>query len=143
MLKKIFSFIIFLFLTVGILTLVVSFFLTNRSSFFGKATQGIVDSEVSIENSYLFASPLTAESGNRENIRVTVFILDSQGLGVGAKSVVLDIDPTLTVTPIQNPTDSYGKAVFDVSSQASGLYEIRAKLDEGGVINQSVKVTFR
>lgn len=96
---------------------------------------------VSIENSYMFASPLTAATGNVEKIRVTVFILDGTGAGVSGKIITLKGVENLGVTTVLGTTDMTGKAIFDVAAGTSGSYKISAEV--GGVtLAQSVTVTF-
>jgi hypothetical protein len=94
--------------------------------------------QVKLENSYLFASPLQAQAGNGEKIRVTVFLLDDQGRGVPDKTVVLKEDPNLIIVAVDQTTDTLGKAVFDVSARVPGEY-----FAEGSVDNQLIpqKVT--
>jgi len=96
---------------------------------------------VELNNSYLFASPLRAKAGTGEKIRVTVFILDSEGRGVGGKRVTLGINESLAVEPVQPITDDLGRAVFDLSSVSRNLYLIEASVD-GAIIPQRVNVTF-
>ena len=94
-----------------------------------------------LENSYMFASPLSAATGNVEKIRVTVFILDGTGSGISGKTVVLTGTSALAVTTIQSVTDSTGKATFDVAAGTSGTYTIGATVD-GHSINQTVALVF-
>ncbi len=95
---------------------------------------------VELSNSYLFASPLKARSGG-ERIRITVFILDGQGLGVSGKVVSLGRNDRIQIEEVQGTTDDLGKAVFDVYSNVPGVYQIEAAV-EGRVIPQKVLVTF-
>ena len=72
------------------------------------------------ENSYVFVSPLRAKADDQEKIRTTVFLLNNQGLGVANTAVAFTINPKLNIEIVQGVTDSYGKAVFDVSSKIPG-----------------------
>lgn len=105
------------------------------------ATPTSTPTSVAIENSYIFASPLTAATGNVEKIRITVFILDGTGAGVSGKLVSLTGTDLLAVTSVQATTDSMGRAIFDLAAGADGKYEIGASV--GGVgLTQKVTVTF-
>lgn len=96
---------------------------------------------VVIENSYIFASPLTATTGNFERIRITVFILDGTGSGISGETVALTGVSKLAVYSVQAVTDTIGRALFDVAAGTSGIYEIGASV--GGVsIPQKITVTF-
>lgn len=101
--------------------------LRERTSFLGKATS--TETEYSLENSYVFASPLTAKADASQKIKVTVFLLDGEGRGVANKTVSLNTDPALTITPVQPTTDNKGQAVFEVSSSTPGQYTITPKAD--------------
>ena len=103
--------------------------------------QPVVSSALSLDNSYIFASPLRAKTGG-EKIRVTVFILDTKGLGMQGKSVTVGSGKGLVVTPIQPVTDSQGRATFDVDSgSAPGVFIIQATAD-GATLTQKATITF-
>jgi hypothetical protein len=96
---------------------------------------------LSSENSYIFASPLRAKTGG-EKIRVTVFILDTKGLGMQGKSVTVGSGNGLTVTPIQPVTDAQGRATFDVDSAGTpGVFIIQASAN-GVTLTQKATITF-
>lgn len=100
-----------------------------------------VPGSVVIENSYIFASPLTAATGNIERIRITVFILDGTGSGIPDKTVTLTGVEKLAVYSVQAVTDTIGRALFDIAAGTSGTYEIGATI--GGVsIPQKISVNF-
>ncbi|OGK52005.1 hypothetical protein A2970_00750 [Candidatus Roizmanbacteria bacterium RIFCSPLOWO2_01_FULL_44_13] len=84
----------------------------------------------SIDNSYVFVTPLQARANGQEKIRVTVFILNNQGLGVLGKKVFLAPNAALNIESIQGLTDSYGKAYFDVSASRAGEYYLEVKADD-------------
>jgi len=106
----------------------------------GKAS-GPTTGKVELANSYIFASPLKAKTGGKERIRITAFVLDSQGRGVYDKLVSVGRDNPLAVDPIQPTTDELGRAVFDVSAVVSGVYYIEAQVD-GKSIPQRISITF-
>jgi len=86
--------------------------------------------DISVDNSYVFTNPLKASADGKEKIRVTVFVLNSQGLGVFGKKVTVGIDPRLVVDAIQQNTDSAGKAIFDFSTTSPGEYYLEVSIDE-------------
>lgn len=137
MVKRIFI-AVFIIILILLLFLVV-FFLQKQTTTSGKASGS---GEPSLENSYLFASPLYASSGGVEKIRVTVFVLDSQGSGVIGRKVILGQSPNLNSMALQDTTDTYGKAVFDVSSLTPGDYLIEVSVDNQ-TLKQTLHVTFR
>lgn len=96
---------------------------------------------VSLANSYLFASPLSASVGG-ERIRISVFVLNNQGLGLAGKPVSLGQNPEIIVYPIQPVTDYLGRAIFDISSRRAGLFYLEAVV-EGQTLPQRVAVTFK
>jgi hypothetical protein len=119
------------------------FFIGQRTTFWGRAfTPRTEIGEVVLDNSYLFASPLSAQADGREKIRVTVFLLDSQGKGVPGKVVFLGQNEKLKVDSVQAVSDNLGRAIFDVSSVSSADYLIEAKVDNQ-VLPQRVKLNFR
>jgi hypothetical protein len=98
-------------------------------------------STLSTDNSYIFASPLRAKTGG-EKIRVTVFILDTKGLGMQGKNVKVGSGNGLTVTSIQPVTDAQGRATFDVDSGSTpGVFIIQASAD-GVTLTQKATISF-
>lgn len=135
--KRILVILAFLFL---LLILALTVYLVNQQTkLAGRAAQAGI---LSLENSYVFASPLLAQANGEEKIRITIFALDSQGVGVPEKTVFMGQNKNLTVEPIQSQTDSLGKAVFDLSSSAAAEYFIEVQI-EGRTLPQTVKVSFR
>lgn len=86
--------------------------------------------EFSKDNSYVFVSPLNAKANNDEKIRVTVFVLNNQGLGVIGRQVRLSPNSSLTTETIQGATDATGKAVFDVRAFTAGDYYLDITVDD-------------
>ena len=117
-------------------------FIRQRTAFFGRATAPSVGGEIALDNCYLFASPLQAQAGGKEKIRVTAFILDSQGKGVTGEAVFLGQDERLEITPVQTITDNLGQAIFDISSKTPAEYLVEARVGSQ-VLPQRVKVSFR
>lgn len=107
--------------------------------FIGRAS--VSNASFSVDNSYLFVSPLKAKANGQERIRVTVFILNNQGVGVLGKKVVAGVDSNISVETIQGLTDGFGKAVFDITSQKSGEYYLEMTAD-GIALKQKAHVSF-
>lgn len=104
------------------------------------ATQTGVAPTLSLDNSYIFASPLRAKAGG-EKIRITVFILDSRGLGLVGKKVTIGSGSSLLSVPIQPVTDGQGRATFDISANSVGVYIITAAAD-GVDLTQKANISF-
>lgn len=107
---------------------------------FSKATSSS-SSTVTLENSYLFASPIQAKADGQEKIRITVFILDGRGLGVSNRTVALNLPQHFVNVHIQPITDESGKAIFDISSINQGTFNISA-LADNKELPQKLRVVF-
>ncbi len=90
----------------------------------------ISNASYSVDNSYIFISPLQATANGQEKIRVTVFILNNQGLGVLGKKVAVKPVQGLSIETVQSLTDQSGKAVFDASSTISGEFYLEVLVDD-------------
>lgn len=95
----------------------------------------------SVDNSYVFISPLQAKANNEEKIRVTVFVLNNQGLGVLGKKVEIKNEQNLTISTVQGLSDNYGKSIFDITSDKTGDYFISVIVD-GRDLPQKTRVSF-
>ncbi|NTU46045.1 hypothetical protein HGA88_00265 [Candidatus Roizmanbacteria bacterium] len=84
---------------------------------------------ISVDNSYVFVTPLKARANSLDKIRITVFLLNNQGLGVMGKTIVLGFDNKLKIDAVQETTDANGKTVFDISAANTGEYFIEIKVD--------------
>jgi hypothetical protein len=115
------------------------FFIYQTQYMVGRAS--VTLSSFSVENSYVFSTPLRAAANGQEKIRITVFILNSQGLGVLGKKVELTAGSTLIVETVQGLTDNLGKAIFDVSSQVPGDHYIEVMVD-GKPLIQKAHINF-
>lgn len=127
-----------LFLMLLLLSLATNF----RFIFLSRASQGGYSDLFSVENSYLFISPLEAKADKKERIRITVFLLNSEGLGVSSQKVSLRAPSELVVEDIQPQTDNYGRAIFDVMSETAGEYFVEALVNNLNV-GEGVKVKFQ
>src|SRR3989344_6695703 len=95
----------------------------------------------SIDNSYIFSTPSQARANGQEKIRLTVFILNNQGLGVMGKKIFIGTDPALNIEAIQGLTDSFGKAYFDISATKPAEYFLEIKADDT-VLKQKAHIIF-
>ncbi len=134
--KRFFAILMFLFLLTGLVLTVL--LIREQTQLPGRA---ISPGTLSLENSYLFASPLVAKAGGEEKITISAFVLSDQGLGISGQRVSLYSSPFLEATTIQEITDSRGLAVFEISSKDLGRFNIWATVP-AGMINQTVSVTF-
>lgn len=101
----------------------------------------ISQASFSIDNSYIFSTPSQARANGQEKVRLTVFILNNQGLGVLGKKIFIGTDPSLNIEAIQGLTDNYGKAYFDISSSKAGEYFLEIKVDDTA-LNQKAHIIF-
>jgi len=104
------------------------FWLYEAKFMIGRAS--VSQASFSVDNSYVFLTPLRAKANSQERIRVTVFVLNNQGLGVLGKSVTIGNDPNLTIEGIKARTDNYGKATYDISSSKPGEYFLEIKIED-------------
>jgi len=119
------------------------FFIRQRTTFFGRAFSSVESSgDVVLENSYLFISPLSAQSGGKEKIRLTAFLLDNQGRGVANQAVFLGQNEKLEITIVQGVTDNLGRAYFDIAAFSPGDYYLEAKTNNQ-ILPQRVKLNFK
>ena len=95
----------------------------------------------SIDNSYIFSTPSQARANGQEKIRLTVFILNNQGLGVLGKKVFIETNSSLTIDTIQGSTDNYGKVYFDISATKPAQYFLEVKIDDKA-LNQKAHLVF-
>lgn len=102
------------------------------------STPGIL----SLENSYLFASPLLSRANGEEKITISAFVLSDQGLGIEGKKVDLYSSPPLTANIVRGETDNLGMAVFEITSLTAGKYNLWAVVSGGGQIKQQVNISF-
>jgi len=94
--KSVLFLLLFLIILLGF---VIFFGLYEVKFFTGRASIKTVS--FSVDNSYVFITPLRARANEQEKIRVTVFVLDDQGLGVMGKKVVLAAVEALNIENIR------------------------------------------
>jgi len=133
--KSLLTIVILLFSLIAVIYLVLRpAVLTGRAS-------GTSSNTITLENSYLFASPLQAKADGKEKIRITVFLLDGRGMGVSNQEIELIRSQSVNIIEIQPISDDSGKSVFDLTSTTPGKFEITAKVNSKE-IPQKIKVTF-
>lgn len=89
----------------------------------------------------MFVTPLRAKANDKEKVRVTIFALNNQGLGVLGRKVELDQNPAVNTSIIQGLTDELGKAVFDLTSSQAGDYYLNVVVD-GVMLPQKAHLIF-
>jgi hypothetical protein len=133
------SLIFFIILLLIIVSFIGVFGLYEVKFFTGRAD--ISRASFSIDNSYIFSTPSQARANGQEKIRLTIFVLNNQGLGVLGKKIFIGTDSALNIETIQGLTDSYGKAYFDISASKSGDYFLEIKADDTA-LNQKAHLVF-
>lgn len=98
-------------------------------------------STVSIDNSFTSTNPLKALANTKEKIRLTVYVLNDQGLGASDRKTTLSTDKNLFVEDVQSVTDQYGKAIFDISTNTRGIFSIDVYVD-GKLLKNRATVNF-
>jgi len=115
--------------------------LVARTTIFVKKAAVGNQSTVVLENSYVFTSPLQAKADGKEKMRLTIFILDGRGIGVANQNITIQTSSKITILEIQSTTDETGKAVFDLTSESAGQFNVSA-VTPSGTVPQQVKVMF-
>jgi len=121
--------------------LIASLFVVVRTTTTYQRAAGSSSGSTVLENSYLFASPLQAKADGKEMVRITVFLLDGRGLGVGNQTVSLKIPNSVTINNQQEMTDQSGKAIFDISSSTAQTINVSATTNNL-TLPQKVRVVF-
>jgi hypothetical protein len=123
-----------------IIALSVSIFLTIRTlTFFNDRPPSAAAAH--FDNSYLFASPLSAKADSKESIRITAIILDSLGQGVANQTIELHHSPSLKADSSNPVTDETGKATFDLVANGPGKYTVSARTEDFSIA-QTVTIEF-
>lgn len=97
---------------------------------FKSSRASVMYTSFSVDNSYVFVTPLRAKANNDEKIRITIIVLNNQGLGVSNRKVVVPVTTGLIAEAIQGLTDQYGKAFFDISSSTKGEFYLDVLVDD-------------
>ena len=117
---------------------------TKRVSTFSNASsfRSISSSLFSANNTYIFTSPISAAADGESPIRITVILLNSQGLGVVGQKVSISSSSNLTFNHSDILSDGYGKAIFDSVSNTPGDYTIKVFVSDEP-LKQEASVSFR
>jgi hypothetical protein len=115
------------------------FFFYETQFFSSRASMTIVD--FSAENSYVFLNPRTAQANGTDKIRVTLMILNGNGLGVMGKKPVIQVDPKVTSNAVQDTTNNLGEAIYEFSTTNPGEYFMTVKIEDT-VIPQKAPLSF-
>ncbi|MCL4338102.1 Ig-like domain-containing protein [Patescibacteria group bacterium] len=131
-------------IVVSIILIIIAITIATQSlSLFGRAAGPTgVSSLLSTENSYLFASPVSADANGTSVIRVTVILMNSQGLGISGQRVNLKVSGPATVRETQPVSDSFGRTMFDLTSNTQGDFTVSATVADI-VLPQTVSVSFQ
>lgn len=130
-------------ISLSLITVLIAFILVGqRISLFGHAKTLSSEAKISKDNSYIFVSPISAFADGISIIRVTVFMLSNQGLGVSGQTVKLKTSGPLTVSQVKPVTDDYGRAIFDVTSNNPGNYTLSAGTADLS-LSQTVSIAFQ
>lgn len=97
---------------------------------FKSSRASVMYTSFSVDNSYVFVTPLRAKANNDEKIRITIIVLNNQGLGVSNRKVVVPVTTGLIAEATQGLTDQYGKAFFDISSSTKGEFYLDVLVDD-------------
>lgn len=130
-----------IFIIILIFGLITAIFLVTQTTIFKSRASNTNNRLPVKENSYLFASPIQAKADGQEKIRITVFLLDSNGLGVSQQTVILKFPSILQIETLQSTTDDYGKATFNLSSTTPGKFEISASTSNFS-LSQKINLLF-
>jgi hypothetical protein len=134
--KKLLSLASLFFLTFGIFAAVVVF---NKP--LTQLTRAKEDTEPSAANSLLFAWPLKVPADGKQLSEITVFVRSTGTKPISNKTVSLT-SSLGSVKESSQTTDSEGKAVFHLTSEAAGVAEVTATLDGALKLNQTVTIKF-
>jgi hypothetical protein len=97
--------------------------------------------DFSAENSYVFMNPRTAQANGEDKIRVTIMILNGNGLGVMGKKPQITVDQKVVVSAVQDTTNNLGEVIYEFSSSTPGDYYMTVKIEDT-VIPQKAPLSF-
>jgi hypothetical protein len=100
-----------------------------------------VDNATSIQNSLIFAWPLSVPADGETTSEVSVFVRNQENRGLEGKIVRIEGSPAIFESASAN-TDTDGKAVFRITSSTSGVAEISAIVDNRK-LERTVSVEFK
>jgi cytoskeletal protein RodZ len=118
----------FIILVVVLLFIFLTGYWLYQATYYSKQARATT-SFISVDNSFTSTNPLKALANANEKIRLTVYVLNDQGLGVSTKKTSLSANKDLIIDDVQSITDQYGKAIFDISSKTVGEFSIDVYAD--------------
>ena len=95
---------------------------------------------ISSEKSLMFAWPLDLKADGKDTTLLTIFIRDEDGKAIADKTVRIQ-SSIGTVREPASVTDKGGKALFHITSDAAGVAEIQALVDNTP-IRRKISVKF-
>lgn len=96
--------------------------------------------KISINKSYVLGGKILARANGKDKCIINVFMLNENSRGVPGKKVLLT--GAQDVVAVNDVTDSFGRAVFEVTSMTEGQFLISASSD-GVTLAKELKITFR
>ena len=133
---------------IGVLLIIIVFMFFSGLLFFYEARYigsraSVVNSSFSPENSYVIVNPTKAKVNGVQKVRISVFVLNGQGLGVLGKAIQIPNPDAqnIVIDMLQSKTDAMGKAFADVSSKAPSAFYLDIKVD-GEVLPQKAHLFF-
>ncbi len=115
------------------------FFFFYETQYFGSRASSAL--QFSASNSYVFLNPGRAQADGKEQIRMTIMILNENGMGVLGKKPVISVDPRITITTTQDTTNTMGEAKYEFASSIPGDFYVTITVD-GVVVPQKAPLTF-
>lgn len=95
----------------------------------------------SAENSLIFAWPLTVKADGNQISSINVFVRNIKNFPLENKKVSLSSNLG-QIKEIQPNTDKSGKATFVITSQTTGLANLKAVVDNQIELKQTVSIKF-
>lgn len=126
-------------LLVLIFSLFISYTVFNKQ--IATFTRASSDTEPSAEKSLIFAWPLTAKANGQDKVMINIFIRNEKNQPLASKLVTLSTNLGQFDNPTQI-TDKTGKISFYLTSNQTGIAEIKAIVDKKIQLNQSVTIKF-
>lgn len=95
---------------------------------------------ISLSESYVLGSKLTAIADGKDTAKLLVFVRDKESRGVAAK--VVTVSGLASLEGHETKTDTDGKASFDATSTTPGQFTLTASVN-GVALPGTVTVTFK
>lgn len=115
------------------------YILTNGS--IAQFTRADIAKDASLQKSLIFAWPMSIAADGNSAVEITIFARNENNEGMAEKSVKI-ITSVGVVKEGEQLTGPDGKAVFHISSSASGIAEISAFIDNRRLL-RDITVEFK